>query len=154
MAMPERAVRTLAERKRDVLARLEQDADAWVATSGPAGAPHLVPLSFRWDGETLLLATERSRPTVVNVLANRIVQLTLDGTRDVVAIAGTAETHALDEVSAEAADAWARHAGWDPREVAVGTYVYVRVTPRRIAAWRESNELVGRIVMRDGRWLA
>jgi hypothetical protein len=30
--------RSRSERKRDTLTRLERDVDAWVATSGPAGA--------------------------------------------------------------------------------------------------------------------
>ena len=38
------AVRTAADRKADTLARLEADADVWVATAN-AGRPHLVPLS-------------------------------------------------------------------------------------------------------------
>jgi NADPH-dependent FMN reductase len=29
-----------------------------------------------------------------------------------------------------------------------------RLRPRRIQAWREENELAGRDLMRDGRWLA
>jgi len=32
-------------------------------------------------------------------------------------------------------------------------YAYLRVTPRRIQAWREENELAEREVMRDGHWL-
>jgi len=31
---------------------------------------------------------------------------------------------------------------------------YFRITPRRIQAWREENELAGRDLMRDGCWLA
>ena len=32
-------------------------------------------------------------------------------------------------------------------------YAYLRVTPRRIQAWREENELAEREIMRDGHWL-
>lgn len=32
-------------------------------------------------------------------------------------------------------------------------YVYLRVTPIEIRAWREANELAGRLLMRDGKWL-
>ncbi len=50
--------RTARQRKHDALNRLDHDTDAWVATAGPAnGAPHLVPLSFLWDGITMLIAT-------------------------------------------------------------------------------------------------
>jgi hypothetical protein len=34
-----------------------------------------------------------------------------------------------------------------------GDYVYLRVTPTEIRAWREANELSGRLLMRDGVWL-
>ena len=32
-------------------------------------------------------------------------------------------------------------------------YVYLHVTPTEIRAWREANELSGRLLMRDGVWL-
>ena len=56
--------RTPHQRKQDALHRLECDTDAWVATADPAsGTPYLVPLSFLWDGSTLLVATPASSPT-------------------------------------------------------------------------------------------
>jgi len=33
------------------------DIDVWVASASADGAPYLVPLSFDWDGEALLMAT-------------------------------------------------------------------------------------------------
>ena len=83
------------ERRRDVLERLERDVDLWVATGDEGtGTPRLVPLSFNWDGETLLLATPAASP-----------------------------------------------------------YLYFRIRPRRLQAWREANELEGRVLMSDGRWI-
>jgi hypothetical protein len=32
-------------------------------------------------------------------------------------------------------------------------YRWFRISPRRIQAWREANELAGRELMRDDRWL-
>jgi hypothetical protein len=49
-------------------------------------------------------------------------------------------------------DAHAVASGFDPRTLAT-EYVYLRITPRTIQAWREANELDGRDVMRDGLWL-
>jgi len=46
----------------------------------------------------------------------------------------------------------ARRARADPRTLAA-EYVYLRITPHAIQAWREENELAGRDVMRNGRWL-
>ncbi|MDT4920398.1 MAG: hypothetical protein QOI15_1300, partial [Pseudonocardiales bacterium] len=31
-------------------------------------------------------------------------------------------------------------------------YIYLVLEPRRIQAWREENELRGRVLMRNGRW--
>lgn len=49
-------------------------------------------------------------------------------------------------------DAHARATGFDLRTLA-DEYVYLRLTPRRIQARRGANELAGRYLMRDGRWL-
>ena len=49
--------RSRAQRRRDTEHRLSHDKDVWVASASADGAPHLVPLSFDWDGEALLMAT-------------------------------------------------------------------------------------------------
>jgi hypothetical protein len=49
-------------------------------------------------------------------------------------------------------DRFAAHTGFDPRALAT-PYRWFRICPRRIQAWREVNELPGRELMRDGRWL-
>lgn len=57
--------RTLAQRTQDTRRRLDEDVDAWVATADRAGTPYLVPLSFLWDGETLLISTSAGNPRPV-----------------------------------------------------------------------------------------
>ena len=59
---------------------------------------------------------------------------------------------AIREISQQVGDAFAVRTGFDPREE-TGTYLYFRVTPQRLQAWREANELDGRDLMRDRRWL-
>ncbi|WP_291410504.1 hypothetical protein [Actinophytocola sp.] len=56
-----------------------------------------------------------------------------------------------NEVPADLGDAFADRTGFDPRTLTT-PYAY-RVHPRRVQAWRESNELDGRLLMRDGTWL-
>jgi hypothetical protein len=46
--------RSASSRHRDPLTH---DKDVWVASASADGAPYLVPLSFGWDGEALLMAT-------------------------------------------------------------------------------------------------
>jgi len=49
-------------------------------------------------------------------------------------------------------DRFAAYTGFDPRGPAT-PYRWFRISPRRIQAWREVNELPGRELMRDGCWL-
>jgi len=143
--------RPLRQRVRDTLVRLDHDVDAWVATAdSETGAPYLVPLSFMWDGSTVLVATRRSNPTGRNLLTAREVHLGIGHTRDVVLVQGTARE--ITEVPQQLGDAFAARTGFEPRDL--GGYSYFQIQPRRIQAWREANELAGRDVMLDGRWLA
>jgi len=145
--------RTREQRKQDTVRRLEHDVDAWVATAGEeGGTPYLVPLSFLWDGATLLVATEASSPTGRNLQASGRVRLGIGPTRDVVLAEGTVEVVPAAELPDEVGDAFAAKTGFDPRRLAA-PYLYFRIHPGRIQAWREANELEGRELMRDGEWL-
>ena len=93
MTVPARDAR---ERKRDALHRLAHDIDLWVATADSDGIPYLVPLSYLWDGATLLLATPATSPTGRNLQASGEVRLGLGPTRDVVLITGTVQTLACN----------------------------------------------------------
>lgn len=144
--------RGLAERLRDTRAKLESDIDCWVATSGPPGGAHLVPLSFLWDGTAFLVSTPRTSVTGRNLLADGRVRLSLGPTRDVVVVDGVAEPVDIAGLPPEAGDAFADRTGFDPRALDE-PYQYFLIRPRRIQAWREANELRGRDLMRDGAWL-
>jgi hypothetical protein len=50
------------------------------------------------------------------------------------------------------ATAFAAATGFDPREEPQ-EYAYLAVRPVTVQAWREANELAGRTLMTDGRWL-
>ncbi|MEV0174296.1 pyridoxamine 5'-phosphate oxidase family protein [Streptomyces sp. NPDC050803] len=151
--MAAQPARPAKQRKLDTLHRLEHDEDVWVATAGPDGAaPYLVPLSFRWDGDTLLLATPAASPTGRNLKETGTARLGIGPTRDVVMIEGSAEAFTPAELSEGEADRFAAKTGFDPRELST-PYLYFRVRPQRIQAWREANELSGRELMRDGVWL-
>jgi Pyridoxamine 5'-phosphate oxidase len=142
--------RTPEQRRLDSLDRLEHDVDAWVATAGDNGNPYLIPLSFLWDGSSLIISTPASSTTSRNLLASRKVRVGIGPTRDLVLIEGIAE--AVTQVDAELGDAFAAKAGFDPRELRA-PYQYFRIRPRRLQAWREVNELEGRNLMREGEWL-
>jgi hypothetical protein len=146
--------RPTAARVRDTRDLLGREIDCWVATTDPAtGAPHLVPLSFDWDGSTLLLATSERSVAGRGLASGAGVRIGLGGTRDVVMVDGSVEVVPTADVDPAEADRFAQRTGFDPRETS-GSYLFFRVVPSRIQAWREENELRGRDVMRDGQWLA
>jgi hypothetical protein len=144
--------RSLAQRRRDTEHRLSHDVDVWVASASEDGVPYLVPLSFYWDGETMLLATPTSSPTGRNLATSRTVRLGLGHTRDVSMIEGEVEVLELDALPPELGDRFAAQTEFDPRVLAT-PYRWFRISPRRIQAWREVDELSDRELMRDGRWL-
>lgn len=145
--------RSLARRKADALDKLAHDEDAWVATASTAGVAHLVPLSFVWDGEHVVMATEAASVTAKNVGRSGRVRLALGGTRDVVLIDAAVEVVGAADVDDAPATAFAGRLGWDPRGYDE-EWVYLLMRPSRVLAWREVDELEGRVIMRDGNWLA
>jgi hypothetical protein len=150
--VPTTSPRSRAQRRRDTEHRLNHDVDLWLGSASPDGAPYLVPLSFDWDGEALLVATPTDSPTGRNLAATRAVRLGLGHTRDVSMIEGDVEVFELDALPQEWGDRFAARTGFDPRALAT-RYRWFRISPRRIQAWREANELPDRELMRDGRWL-
>ncbi len=111
-----------------------------------------MPLSFDWDGEALLMATPTDSPTGRNLADNRTVRLGLGRTRDVSMIEGEVEVLEIGALPLERAERFVARTGFDPRAEAT-PYRWFRISPRRIQAWREVNELPERELMRDGCWL-
>lgn len=144
--------RSRAQRRQDTEYRLTHDIDVWVASASPEGVPHLVPLSFDWDGEALVLATPRESLTGKNLTTMGALRLGLGHTRDVCMIEGEVQAVEIDALPQQRADRFAERTGFDPRALST-PYRWFLVSPRRIQAWREENELRGRELMHDGRWL-
>lgn len=140
------------QRKQDTLDRLRQDDDAWVATASADGVPTLVPLSFLWDEDngTLVMATRRTNPTAVNVTPDGPIRVTLGHTRDVVLIEGGANIVEGADLPPATREAFAAKLRWDPR---TPVWVFLRITPHTVRAWREVNELADRDLMLAGTWL-
>ncbi|MGV9229803.1 pyridoxamine 5'-phosphate oxidase family protein [Streptomyces nigra] len=147
------ARREAAERRRDTLERLAAGRDVWVSTAHPEHGPHQVPLWFMWDGHAVWMCTDATSATARNVRAEPRIRLALPDTFDVVLLRGEAECFLDQEVPADAAEAFTAKFGWDPR-TEEGSFVYLRVAPTTVRAWRGEPELRGRVIMRDGRWLA
>ncbi len=144
--------RSAEQRRRDVLALLEREVDVWVASASADGEAMLVPLSFVWDGRRLTVSTPLASKTARNLIRAGVARVALGATRDVVLIDGTIEVIELG-AEPDLEEAHARATEFDPRTLE-DRYVYLRITPQRIQAWREVNELRGRHIMRDGAWVA
>ena len=134
--------RSRSQRRRDVLAKLGREVDLWVASADEAGNVHLVPLSYCWHEAKLTIATPRSSPTARNLMRARWARVALGPTRDVVIIEGPVEAIPIG-ADPVLEDLHAESTGFDPRTLA-SEYVYLRITPRRVQAWREADELEGR----------
>ncbi|GAA5197690.1 pyridoxamine 5'-phosphate oxidase family protein [Microbacterium jejuense] len=148
--MPE--PRDRAARKADlILALTAPAADAWVATASAAGAPHLVPLSLTWIEDRVVIALDAASITTRNLAVSGAARLGLGPTRDVALLDVVLERSVGVDEDAALGAAYAAQADWDPR--GLDGYVYLVLRPTRIQAWRESNELSGRVLMRDGAWV-
>ena len=64
------------QRKADALAKLmARRADLWAASASSTGLAHLVPLSFAWDGEQVIIASERTATTTRNIVKSIVLGL-------------------------------------------------------------------------------
>jgi len=142
--------RTLAERRAAALERLRSDSNLWLATASDGRGPHLIPVSYWWDGARLLTATFENSRTLQNVQAQPKVRASIGSTGDVVMIDATAVVVAAADIGEVAAEGYAQASGV-PRS-APG-FTYMRLVPERIQVWKGQAEFSGRTVMRAGVWL-
>jgi len=147
------APRARAVRTADTLVMLSTPAvDVWVATASPDGAPYLVPVSLAWVDERVVIAVEKNSPTAGNLLASGRARLGVGPTRDVTMLDVVLERSVGVDDDAHLGTAYSAQADWDPR--GLSGYVFLVLRPERVQAWREANEIAGRTLMRDGRWLS
>ena len=147
-------VRPREQRVKDALEELRTQVDAWVATANGAGKPYLVPLSFYWNGEVMIVTTARSSRTGRNFVASARARVAIGQTRgNVVVVDARVEEMPIGE-AVELEDAYVRATDFDPRPWDAG-YTFFRLIPERIQTWRgeDADELREKDVMRDGLFL-
>jgi Pyridoxamine 5'-phosphate oxidase len=146
--------RTVEKRKADVLEALGRNGDLWVATADPVGRPHLIAASGWWDGEHIVFATKGTSRTARNLAENEVARLAAGRPDDAIMIdAELEDSVVVGEADPKLAEGFAEAVGWDPREVGEG-WVFYRLRPTRIQAFRGYDEVAGSEVMRESRWLA
>ncbi len=146
-------LRSLEDRRSDVLDALARNRDMWLATAGPPGTPHLIAVSSWWDGAHVVIATTGASRTARNLAATGLGRLALGSPDDVIVVdVGVADSVAVAEADPQLRAGFAAAAGWDPGEVGPD-WRFFRLSPVRVQAYRGYGELRGREIMRDGRWL-
>jgi PPOX class probable F420-dependent enzyme len=119
--------------------RLRRDIIIWFSSVRPDGRPHVVPVWFLWDGESILLFSKPDQK-VRNLRQNRAVVIALDnseGGEDVILLEG--EATLLDDGTAvyNVADYAAKYAAllasfkWTPESMAQDYSQAIRVRPTR-----------------------
>jgi hypothetical protein len=125
--------------------------DVWVASASGAGEPHLVPLSLAWVDDRVVIAVADGSVTARNVTTSGRARLAVGPTRDVVMIDAVLDrTVPVGDDDALGA-AYAAQADWDPRQDS--GYLFLVLRPQRLQAWRESDEIQDRTLMRHGSWV-
>jgi hypothetical protein len=146
-------IRTRTARIADCLAAFDRERDCWVATGRAGGDAHLIPLSFCWDGERIVIATRADALTVSALRRSNRVRISLPSTDDVVIVDAIAQLVSTSDIDAATHHQFCMVAGFDPC-IERDPFVFALLTPARIQAWRNVEELKGRVIMDQGRWLA
>ena len=133
-----------SETGREAERHLREDIVGWLTTVSPGGRPQSSPISFLWDGETVLFYSKPDTPKIRNIAANPQVSFHLNsdpyGDRVV-----TIEGRAVVDESAVPSDvlpayrakyrAPLEHWGMDEAETARSFSVPVRIVPKRFRVW-------------------
>ena len=145
--------RSTDDRKRDVLAVLERNGDAFFATASRDAKPHLIVVATWWNGSEIVLATMTSTRTARNLTEGATARLAYGPSNDVVMVdAHVAASEPAGDGSSELARGFAAACGWNPGEES-GDWTFYRLEPRKIQAYRGYEETAGRDVMLRGEWL-
>jgi hypothetical protein len=144
------STRSVEERKKDVLEALEKQGHYWLSSAEIGGRPHVIGVSGLWDGSQIVVTTLGTSRTARNMSMNPRVVLAGGDPEDAIVIqAGVIDSAAVEDSPEIAAD-WKKAMGWTPEE----GWMFFRLRPTRIQAFRGYEEIEGRDVMIRSRWLA
>jgi PPOX class probable F420-dependent enzyme len=124
--------------------RLRGDPIAWLGSVRPDGRPHLVPVWFSWDGETVLILSQPDTQKIRNLRRDPRVTIALDDTRagrDVVLLEGDAMLEPAGERATEVSAYLDKYAGlldemeWQPQDYVEEYAQAIAVRPTRWIAW-------------------
>ncbi len=131
-----------------IAALLDSDLVGWFTTVSPEGAPQSSAVWFLREGDTLLMYSSDGATRLRNLAANDAVAFNLRGDRggdDIVTMEGAAAVDADAPAAAGNADYLEKYAGeiarlgWTPESFAAYFPVPVRITIRRVRAWKPAG---------------
>lgn len=129
-------------------ARLRADHVVWLVTVGADGTPLPTPVWFLWDGETVLVYSQRDKPKLRHIAANPRVALALRTDEfgdDIVVVTGDAAVDSaapsVDAVPAyvEKYAALIARLGATPAQFATEYSVAIRIRPTKLRAWHMAD---------------
>ena len=145
------STRSVEQRKKDVLAELEKQGHYWLTTAEVGGRPHVIGVAGLWDGSQMIITTLGTSRSARNMAMNPRVVLAWGDPADAIVIqAGVIDSSAVED-SHQIADEWKQAMGWDAREME--GWMFFRLRPTHIQAFRGYDEIAGRDVMIRSRWV-
>jgi hypothetical protein len=132
-----------------VLAVLEKQGHYWLTTAEVGGRPHMIGVSGLWDGSSMLVTTLGTSKTARNVAMNPLVVMAAGTPADAIVIQGQVLESVPVEESPRMVGEWKAAMGWEPP----GDWMFYRLRPTRIQAFRGYDEIKGRDVMIWSRWV-
>jgi len=123
---------------------LRREPIVWLSSVSPDGLPHVVPIWFSWDGETIFIASKPHARKVANLRRNPAVMLALgepDEDFDVALLHGVAELPATPAVELLPAAHLAKYRdrmraiGLKPDEFLATYSQVIRIRPTRFLSW-------------------
>jgi hypothetical protein len=141
--------RDAATRKKDVLAALEKQGHYWLTSVEVGGRPRVIGVSGWWDGDQIVVTTLGTSRTARNLAMNPLVVLAHGTPEDAIVIEAQVIDSSAAEDSPELARGFKEAMGWQPP----GGWMFYRLRPTRIQAFRGYDEIEGRDVMLRSRWV-
>ena len=124
--------------------RLRAEPIIWLGTVRPDGRPHMIPVWFFWDRETITIYSQPNNQKMRNLQYSTNVTLalnTIEDGDDVVVVEGKAEllgksTQTMNNPAyLEKYDWLIKKMKADPQEMAADYSEVIRVTPTRFISW-------------------
>ena len=141
--------RDAATRKKDVLAYLEKQGHYWLSTAEIGGRPHVIAVSGLWNDGEIVVTTLGTSKTARNLAMNPAAVLAGGDPSDAIVIQAQVMESVAVEDSPRMLSEWSAAMGWEPP----GDWVFYRLRPTRIQAFRGYDEIGGRDVMIRSRWV-